>query len=105
ETNQSKKASKFVVSFTVQNNIGEYNAAEVYVVIIQPDGSVLQNSVWDAGSFETRNDGTKNYTIKMHFDYNKGEPKHLLFTLSPEEYQKGNYTMQLYHNGMMIGKT
>ena len=105
ETNQSKKTSKFVISFNVQNNISESSDAEVVIVVTKPDGQVLQNSVWDAGSFETRNEGRKNYTLKMKFDYQKGEPKHLLFSLNADKYEKGNYSLQIYHNGVMIGKT
>jgi len=105
ETNQAKKTTKFVISFNVQNNISESNEAEVVIVITKPDGQVLQNSVWDAGSFETRNEGRKNYTLKMKFDYQKGEPKHLLFSLNADKYEKGNYNLQIYHNGVMIGKT
>jgi len=105
ETNQAKKTTKFVISFNVQNNISESNEAEVVIVIVKPDGQVLQNSVWDAGSFETRNEGRKNYTLKMKFDYQKGEPKHLLFSLNADKYEKGNYNLQIYHNGVMIGKT
>lgn len=104
ETSQAKKTNKFVISFTVQNNISENNDAEVVIVVTQPNGQVLQNSVWDAGSFDTRNEGRKNYSMKMRFEYEKGEPKHLLFSLNADNYQKGNYTLQIYHNGILIGK-
>ena len=104
ETSVAKKASKLVVSFVVQNNISESNDAEVFVVVTQPDGSVLKNSVWDSGTFETKNEGKKNHTLKMKFDYHKGEPKQLLFTLNPESYQKGNYVLQIYHKGIRIGQ-
>jgi predicted nuclease with TOPRIM domain len=104
ETSDAKKTNKFIISFNVQNNISENNNAEVIIIVTQPDGQVLQNSVWDAGSFETHNEGRKNYTVKMRFEYQKGEPKHLLFTLDADSYQKGNYTLQIYHNGILIGK-
>ena len=104
ETAQAKKADKFVISFVVQNNINDYNSAEVYVVVKQPDDQVLQNPVWESGSMASRN-GQKEYTRKVKFEYNKGEAKKLLFSLDPDSYQKGNYTVQLYHNGSMIGQT
>ena len=105
ETSDAKKTSKFIISFTVQNNISENANAEVVIIVTQPNGQVLQNSVWDAGSFDTRNEGRKNYSLKMKFEYQKGEPKHLLFSLNADSYQKGNYTLQIYHNGILIGKT
>ena len=103
ETSQSKKADKFVVSFIVQNNINDYNTAEVFVTVLQPDGQVLQSQVWESGTFASRS-GQKEFTRKVRFEYFKGDQKRLLFSLEPENYQKGNYTMLLYHNGTMIGQ-
>lgn len=104
EISQAKKISKLIVSFSVQNNINEYNNAEVIVIVTQPDGQVLQNDIWESGSFDTRNKGKKNYTMKMRFEYHKGESRHLIFSLNADSYQKGNYTMQVYHNGTLIGQ-
>jgi chromosome segregation ATPase len=107
ETSQAKKAEKLVLSFLVQNNVNQYNGAEVYVVITGPDGQVLQNEGWESRNFDTKNEGSKEYTLKVRFDYEKGEQKLNIFSLSPDKYkyQKGNYVMQVYHNGYMIGQT
>ena len=105
ETLLARKASKWIVSFTVQNNICDYSNAEVFIVVTQPDGQVLKNDVWESGTMETRDEGRKNYTQKLRFEYLKGETKQLLFSINSDDYQKGNYVMQLYHNGSMIGKT
>ena len=105
ETNQAKKASKLVVSFTVQNNVNEYTNADVYIVVIQPNGKVMKDDVWESFSTETYNGNKINYTRKLRFEYSKGETKHLLFSLNADEYQKGNYTLQVYHNGYMVGQT
>lgn len=104
ETNQAKKASKFVVSFAVQNNISDYEIADVYVVITQPNGRVLQNEdVWETTT-TLQNGNRISYTRKVRFEYHKGESKDLVFSLNAEEYIKGTYTMQVYHNGYMIGQ-
>lgn len=105
ETNEAKKTSKFVVSFAVQNRISDYNIAEVFIVILQPDGKVMTSDAWESSSsIDTKNEGKKRYTRRVKFDYQKGETKRLLFSLNAEEYQRGSYTMQLYHNGYMIGQ-
>jgi len=104
ETTQSKKADKFVASFVVQNPLHEYAGAEVVIVIIQPDGKVLQNSDWDAGNFQTNTQGIKSFTRKVKFDYTKGEQKQILFSLDPDKFQKGTYHLQLWHKGVMIGE-
>jgi predicted RNase H-like nuclease (RuvC/YqgF family) len=104
ETRQVKKADKFAASFVVQNNIADFQNAELVIIIAAPDGKTLNTEVWDAGSFETKTEGRKNFTRKMKFEYNKGEAKRLLFTLQPGVFEKGTYTFSLYHNGIKIGE-
>jgi len=103
ETYQSMQTDKFVGSFIVKNNNAINNVAEMVIVVVQPDGKVLQKSSWESGTFQTL-EGKKIYSCKMRFDYTRGEPKKLLFSLSTDKYMKGNYTMQVYYNGIMIGK-
>lgn len=103
ETAWAEQADKLVGMFTVTNNISQLSNVEMMVVVLQPDGRVLKNSEWDSGSFNTPN-GKKIYSYKVNFNYTKGEQKRLLFSLKTDKYQKGNYTMQVYYNGIMIGK-
>lgn len=105
ETNLVQKASKLVVSFDVQNNVTQYDNTEVFVVITQPDGKVLNTDVWEAYSMDTNDGGKIGYTRMVKFDYQKGETKHVMFTINPDDYQKGNYSLQVYHNGFKIGET
>jgi hypothetical protein len=105
ETNQAKKVSKLIASFTVQNNVNEYTNADVYIVIIQPNGKVLKTDAWESFSMETYNGNKIPYTRKLRFEYIKGEAKHMIFSLNADDYQKGNYTLQVYHNGYMVGQT
>jgi outer membrane usher protein FimD/PapC len=105
ETNLSKKATKFILSFSVQNHFTESKAADMYIVVTEPDGQILKFSVWESGSFDSRQDGKKDYTLKLHFAYEKGEAKQLLYSLNAESYKPGTYTMQIYHNGVRIGQT
>jgi hypothetical protein len=53
ETSAADQAKKLVGSFTVTNSSQVPNA-EMLVVVVQPDGRVLKNSEWDAGSFTTQ---------------------------------------------------
>lgn len=105
ETSSAAKTNKLVISFGVKNNISDYDNAELYVVVIQPDGSTMTIDAWESSStIDTRNEGKKRYTRKVKFEYLKGENKKLSFSLNPDDYQKGTYTVQLYHNGLMIGQ-
>lgn len=106
ETSEARKTEKFTLSFVVENKAVQYNNAEVYIVVLKPDGQVQQSQqVWESGSFVSSAGDRKNYSLKVRFEYNKGEPKPLSLTLNAENYQKGNYRMQVYHNGTLIGQT
>jgi hypothetical protein len=101
EVSDADAAEKFVGSFAVKNNTNLSNA-ELMVVVLQPDGRILKNA-WESGTFDT-NEGKKVYSRKIKFDYTKGEVKHLNFSLDADNVQKGNYIMQLYNKGKIIGK-
>jgi hypothetical protein len=77
--------------------------SDIMVVVIQPNGQVLQKSEWEAGSFETTA-GRKIYSCKLRCKTMQGESKQLNFSLDAETYLKGIYTLQLYYNGVLIGK-
>jgi hypothetical protein len=102
ETSQSVDADKIVGSFMLKNITNKANA-EVVVVVIQPDGKVLKNSVWESGTFETK-EGKKIYSRKILFESDSPE-KQVNFSLTPDNFSKGNYTMQVWYNGSMIAKT
>ena len=103
ETLQAEQPLKLVGSFVIKNNSSEDNSAELMIVVLQPDGRVLQKSTWESGAFQTKA-GNKIYSYKMQANCSSGESKRLQFWLSSDKYQKGNYSMQVYHNGIMIAK-
>jgi len=107
EATSSKKANKFIFSFTLQNNVAKSASYDVYVVITQPDNKVLQDDIWGAGAdyFTSKTEGTKSYTAKIHFDYAKGEKKKLIYTIQPDNFLPGTYTFQVYQNGIDLGET
>jgi hypothetical protein len=103
ETDLADNINRFAGSFLVRNNLSQNAFGEVMVVIVQPNGKILQSSSWDSGTFETK-DGRKIYSSKVKFDCNKGELKKIPFTVSADQYEKGNYQVLLYQNGNLITK-
>lgn len=103
ETIQADETEKLNGSFVVKSNSYQNKTAEIIVVVLQPNGKVLQNSIWEAGTFDTP-EGKKKYSDKIHFDYSSGESKKLQLSLSADNFQKGNYIIQIYYNGLIIGK-
>ena len=105
ETSRAEDANKLIISFAVKNTITGFDNAEVFAVITQPDGKVLQTDAWETATINTYGYGKKTYTRKMKFEYQKGEIKQLQLTLRPDDYEKGNYRLQVFHNGYLIGET
>ena len=102
-TSVASKTNKMEGSFYVRSTSEQSNSTEIEVIVLQPNGKVLQSSAWESGTFETPS-GKKVYSVKIHFDYSQHGNKPLYFSLSAPKFQKGIYTMQIYHNGMMIGR-
>ena len=105
EVTSAKKADKMIFSFTLQNNIANTASYDVYVVIVQPDNKVLQTDAWVPDHFDSKTEGSKAYTTKVHFEYNKGERKKILYTIQPDDFISGTYVMQIYQNGVSLGET
>lgn len=103
ETSDAGETEKLVGSFTVKNTGNSNSKCDIMIVVVQPDGQVLQKSAWESGSFDT-NEGKKIYSCKVRCETAKGESKKLNFSLTADNYQKGSYSMRIYHNGVMIGK-
>lgn len=104
ETELADETSKIVGAFTFRNNSTSNNATDVYIVVKQPDGRVLQKSSWESGTFEPKEGGKMIYSCKLRYDYGSWEAKRLFFTLVNDNYQKGKYTMLVYHNGVVVAR-
>ena len=101
ETTTAENAEKMVGTFVVKNLPAKGNG-ELLIVVLQPDGKVVKNSVWESGTFETT-EGKKIYSRKIYTE-TASEEKQLNFSLTPDRFLKGDYIMQIWYNGSMIAK-
>jgi len=101
-TNIASQTVKLLGSFQI--NVKPNNpSTSIYVEIIQPNGKTLLNSSWQSGTFETTS-GRKVYSALLHFDNIKDNKNRLQFSIDSHNFQKGKYTMQIYHQGIIIGR-
>jgi hypothetical protein len=103
ETTRAEETDNLVGSFILKNNSGQNTVSEVMVVVVQPDGKILQTSNWETGVFYT-SAGKQIYSKKLRFNNNSGESKKLNFSLQAEKYLPGKYTIEVYHDGAIIGR-
>lgn len=101
----AKRVDKLVVSFDVDNRIAQTGTTDVYVLVIGPDGKALAADALGSGTFTTREEGDKSFTAKVPVQLETAKRKNVEFAFKPaENFQQGNYTIQIYQNGFKIGE-
>jgi hypothetical protein len=103
-TTSAKRVDKLVVSFDVENRIARSGPAEMYIMVTAPDGKVISDPALGSATLTTRTDGDKPYTAKVPVEYEQGTRKALSFPLRQEDFQRGDYKIEIYHNGFKIGE-
>ena len=98
----AKRVDKIVVSFDVDNRIIQSGTTDVYVVVLGPDGKAINTG---AETFTTREAGNMAFTAKMPVDLETAKKKNVEFAFTPgTNFMQGNYTVQIYQNGFLIGQ-
>jgi peptidoglycan hydrolase CwlO-like protein len=105
ETTTARKVNKLVIGFDVSNRIAQTGQTDVYVCITGPDGKPVSVPALGSGTFTSRDDGDKIYTAKVPVDFEAGKTKSVQFAWKQNsEFQRGNYKIEIYHNGFKIGE-
>lgn len=105
QTNFARKVDMLKVSFNVENRITTSGPADLYVVVTDPKGVVVQNSQLSSGSMTTRQDGDRNFTAKVPVEYEQGTRKGVAFPIrNSDGFNHGDYKIEVYHNGFKIGE-
>ena len=105
ETTTARKVNKLVIGFDVSNRIAQTGQTDVYVCITGPDGKPVSVPALGSGTFTSRDDGDKIYTDKVPVDFEQGKTKSVQFAWKQNsEFQRGNYKIEIYHNGFKIGE-
>ena len=103
-TTTAKRVDKLVISFDVENRIAKSGPADMYVIVTAPDGNVISDPAMNSGTLTTRNDGDKPYTSKVSLEYEQGTRKTLQVPLRQNNFQTGDYKIEVYHNGFKIAE-
>ena len=103
-TTTAKRVDKLVVSFDVENRIAKSGPADMYVIVTAPDGKVISDPSMNSGTFTTRNEGDKTFTSKVSVDYEQGTRKAMSVPIRQNDFQTGDYKIEVYHNGFKVGE-
>lgn len=103
-TTKAKRVDKLLISFDVSNRIAAPGMTDVYVCVIGPDGKPVSTQSLNSGTFTTREEGDKAFTAKLPVDIETAKKKNVQFSFAPGNFQQGNYTIEIYQNGFLIGE-
>jgi hypothetical protein len=103
-TTTAKRVDKLVVSFDVENRIAKSGPADMYIMVTAPDGKVISDPAAGGGTLTTRTEGDKTFTAKVPVEYTQGTQKAVQFPIRQSGFQRGDYKIEIYHNGFKIGE-
>lgn len=101
ETQQAFLTDKFVGELKINRNSFPDKTGELYIVILQPDGKLMQKSTWESGTFYS-SEGKKVYSCRLRFDITRDETQKLVFSINAANFLKGKYLMQVYDKKGLI---
>ncbi len=104
-TAKAAQTGNFNIACVLQSATQSFSNTEIYFVITDPSGAVIQDDPWQSGMFTTTNEDRIPYTRKARISYNKGDAGRIAINLKLSEYNRGTYAVQFYHNGIRIGKS
>lgn len=101
-TSSAKRVDKLLVSFDIENRIANSGPADMYLILTGPDGKIIgqENNI-----LITREEGERRFSERVTVNYEKGSRQRVEFPIKGESFQKGNYRMEIYHNGFRIGQS
>lgn len=104
ETTTAKRVDKLIVSFDVENRIARSGPADIYVVVTAPNGQTITDANLGSSVLTTRNDGDRAFTYKTTIEYEQGTRKTIQVPLRQQNFQTGNYRIEIYQNGFKIAE-
>lgn len=109
ETSKARRVDILRIKFDIsENNMPEAGTHIFYLRIIDPDGKLIFDTNSGSGMFEINGiDLEQKYTKSRKFHFSNSDPiRNLTIDWEqPNDYPKGQYVIELYHEGELIGKS
>lgn len=102
ETTNAKRVDKLMISFDVENRVARSGPADLYVIVTGPNGQVVSDE--NSGTLTTRTEGDKPFSFKSTMDYEQGTRKNIQVPLRQDNFQTGDYKIEIYQNGFKIAE-
>lgn len=106
-TTRAKRVDLLRILFDIdENRLAEDGTKELNIRIINPEQNLLSNVGLGSGSFVKHDGTTANYSVSKTIQLQKEQPVHDISVdwKQSAEYAKGDYLVEIYHKGYLIGK-
>lgn len=109
QTDRASRIDRIKVNFDIiPNSLTDSGKKIIYTIIYKPNGDIVSFDNKPAGTFFLQ--GKKmQYSDELAFNYTNGEEKSLEFAWDNEDFERGNYTIEVYEkvntDAVLIGKT
>lgn len=109
QTDRASRIDRIKVNFDIiPNSLTDSGKKTIYTIIYKPNGEIVSFDNKPAGTFFLQ--GKKmQYSDELAFNYTNGEEKSLEFAWDNEDFERGNYTIEVYEkvntDAVLIGKT
>jgi hypothetical protein len=106
ETRKAKKADVLRVTFDIdENRIAESGTKMIYLRIVGPDGSVLNNPANGSGMMTSSKGDHLTYTLPKSLSLVQNQPvKGITVDWNQDgDYAKGVYKIEIYNDGYAVG--
>ncbi|NCX95788.1 MAG: hypothetical protein EBX41_05135, partial [Chitinophagia bacterium] len=105
-TSKARKVDVLRITFDIlENRIAESGNKAIYVRIIAPGGSTLSNAANASGNLTSAQGSAIPYSVMKDVALTKGTPINniTLDWKQDGDYEKGNYTIEIYNEGYKVG--
>ena len=106
-TSTAKRVDVLRITFQLdENRVAPSGTKELYISITDPKGTPVTTPDMGSGTFDMREGGSKFFTTKVQVPYEQGRKAPVSFDWKQSNgtYQTGNYKIEVYHNGFLIGQ-
>jgi myosin heavy subunit len=103
ETDRANQAEVLKVTFSIAENfVTDKGPKAIYMKVMGPDGGVMKNE--DAGSSTFTFEGVETpYSTMQNIDFDNSQQKVTLTFKKGSDFLKGNYKVELYEGGWIMG--
>ena len=104
-TERASRINKLKLSFDIDKNLSaSKDSKEIYIAIFKPDGTLGKFEGANSGKLPLRLGSVIEYSDVVNVNYDPANGAKVAFDWKDYNFEKGTYTIDIYHNGFKIGQ-